>query len=140
MSTPTREEVTPVPVALHASYVPLVAASETKIYRTLYNTLLLTSAGDAEEILPASDNREIAWIQPLDDDCVVHGLASDAARGNGTRIPKANNAPYPIQDSGTVYVAVPVMAGASSRITISAVYCEKNTVKNQAPPGSDYGS
>jgi len=143
MSTPTRETVTAVPVHIQSSSVKLGGDHYTptgKIYRTTYNTLLVTTAAQAEPILAASNNREIAWIQPLDDDMVVHSVASDAARGNGTRIPKANNAPYPIQDSGTVFVAFPTIAGSSSRVSISAVYCEPNTVANQEVPGAGYES
>jgi hypothetical protein len=130
MTTPTVEKVTPVPV--HVTNPP---QSTGKIYRSVCWTLTLTAANDAEELLPQSDNREIAWVQPLDDNVVINENGSDAARGNGTIIPKANNAPYPVQTSGTLYVAAPTLAGATSRVTVSAVYTEPDTVRNMDEPG-----
>ena len=95
--------------------------------RSAFYTITLTAANDAEQILPASDDRDIAWVQPLDDNAVISDNMSSAANGTGTTIPKGNNQPYPVQHSGAVYVSVPVMAGATSRITVAAVYCEPNT-------------
>lgn len=98
------------------------------VYGTVYQTVILQppdkGVGAAEEILPASPLREIAWIQPLDDDIVISDNKSDAESGRGTTIPKTNTAPYPVQDSGAVYAwaASGSLAGASSRISVSTVY------------------
>jgi hypothetical protein len=127
--------MTPVPIHLASTSVPIGPTEARKIYRATYFTLTLVTAGDAEPLLPVSGNREIAWVQPLDDNIVINGLQSDAARGNGLIIPKTNGQPYPIQDSGSLFVSVPVLAGATSRVTVCAVYCEPDTSKNMDSPG-----
>jgi hypothetical protein len=98
------------------------------VYADVYQTVILSPAatigvGGAEEILPASSLRVVAMIQPLDDDIVVSDNMSDANSGRGATIPKTNTAPWPIQGSGAVYAWVAGnMAGAQSRISVSAVY------------------
>lgn len=93
------------------------------VYRSTYVTVTLTAAGTAEQLLPASRDRVIAYAQARDDDVCIHGNQSDAESGHGAIIPKANTAPWPIQDSEAVYVAATTLAGATSRITLTVVHC-----------------
>jgi hypothetical protein len=125
------EKINPIPIHV-ASVAPGVSMGSTGQKptverRTVFYTIILTAANDAEQLLPASDDREIAWVQPLDDNVVLSDNMSSAASGTGTVVPKGNNQPYPVQHSGAVYVSAPVMSGATSRITMTAVYCEPNT-------------
>lgn len=131
MSTPEAsraEALKPVPIHL-ASVGPNVklGGGGKKEHRSAFYTITLSQANDAEQLLPASDEREIAWVQPLDDNIVVSDNQSDCAKGTGTVIPKNNNQPYPIQHSGALYVSAPVLAGATSRITLTAVYLARDT-------------
>lgn len=123
------------PIMVHVANLPTQTPAGNKIYKATYFTITLQAAGDAEPLLPVSSNRVIAYVQPLDDNAVINSLPSDAARGTGLVIPKTNGQPYQIQDSGSLFVAVPVMAGASSRITVCAVYCEPDTSKNMDVQG-----
>jgi hypothetical protein len=130
MSTPGTERVEalqPVPIHL-ASIGPNVklGGGGKKERRTAFYTITLTQINDPEQLLPASDEREIAWIQPLDDNVNISDNGSSAVAGSGTIVPKGNNQPYPVQHSGAVYVSVPVLAGASSRITVTAVYLARD--------------
>lgn len=98
------------------------------VYADVYQTVILLPAPlgvtPAEEILPASPLRSIAWIQCLDDDMVISDNQSDAAAGRGITIPKTNTAPWPIQGSGAVYAwpAAGTLAGAQSRISVASTY------------------
>lgn len=95
---------------------------------TVYQTVILlpasTGIAAAEEILPASPLRIIAWILALDDDIVISDNQSDATNGRGATVPKTLNAWTPIQDSGAVYAwaASGALAGAQSRISVMSVY------------------
>lgn len=98
------------------------AAPPAEVLTGRYLLVTLTDVDTAEMLLPQSHNRVCAYVQPLDDDVVIAGQASDAENGSGTHIPKTNTSPYEVYDQGAVYVGVPVMAGASSRVSVSATY------------------
>lgn len=92
-------------------------------YRTVFQTITITADEPAQELLPASDDRKIVYVQALDDDVVISGNRSEAAFGAGTIVRKTNTQPWPVQESGPVYVAVPTFGAATSRVTLAAVYC-----------------
>jgi hypothetical protein len=87
-----------------------------------YRIATITDVDEAVDLLPASEDRICAYVQPLDDDVVISGNRSDAESGAGTRIPKANTSPYPIYDQGVLYVAAPVIGATTSRVSVSATY------------------
>lgn len=91
-------------------------------YRTVYTTHVFTAAKESRQLFSVSDQRVSAMIQPLDDDLTINGKSSDAKAGNGAIIPKANNEPWPIMESGDLHGSIQVMAGATSRVTVTAVY------------------
>jgi hypothetical protein len=92
-----------------------------RVYGT-YRIVTVTTSDPSSQLLPASEDRVCAYVQALDDDVVLSNRESDANAGAGTRVPKTNTAPWPIYDQGVLYAAVPVLAGATSRISVSAYY------------------
>lgn len=100
--------------------------------RSTFHTVTLTADEFAQEILPASDNRVIARVQPYETDIVISDNKADAKAGFGAVIPRAATAtttPYPVQHNGPVYagsVSATGVPGLSSpsicRVAVTAVY------------------
>ncbi len=91
-------------------------------YRTTFRQMVLTPGDAWQLLLPPSELRYVAHVQALDDDVILAATQSDAQNGVGMRLPKANTAPWPVYESGDVYVAVPTFAGATSRVSMTVVY------------------
>ena len=98
-----------------------------KVYRTIHKVITLSAVNDPVVMLSESDSREHAVMLPLDDDVLIShdrgeltrpGAAATAALG-----PKRLTAPWPITDSTQVFVSVPVLAGATSRVLVTEVHC-----------------
>lgn len=98
-----------------------------------YETFVLTANDPVMAILPPDPEgrRTCAYVQAIDNDVVLGptaGVAGAAANTvtnvpnpNGTYLPKANTAPYPVEDSGPVFAGVTTTASAS-RVAVTAVY------------------
>lgn len=96
-------------------------------YRTVYHTVKLTADDPAQEILPDSEARVVAFVQALDDDLVLADSQGNAARGYGTVLAKANGSPWPVMDSAAVFAgnSTGTFSGGStaySRLTVMATY------------------
>lgn len=115
----------PVPVHVVSAAVPLGAKTPAPPeFRVVYSTAVLSSDDPAQNILPASPDRVSALVQALDDDIVIAGNLAEARNANGTVVPKANTAPYPVTDTGPVYAGVvAALTGTeTARVAISATY------------------
>lgn len=104
-------------VHLASSDVPLPPAAP-KQYRTVFMTITLTADDPVQPLLPASDDREIAYVQALDNDITLGNSRGTAP--NGAVIPHTNLGPYPVKESGSVFVAM--TASTDSRVSVTAVY------------------
>jgi hypothetical protein len=123
-------EFTPLPV--HVLSMP--ATPPRRKVRTTFRTVIVNGANAtvagksgspgiaSTELLPASDLRDCAYVQALDDDIIVSTNESDARAGTGTLIPQSNTAPWPIHTTEAVYVAVRQMAGPMSRVSVTVDY------------------
>lgn len=112
------------PLPVHVVNQPAAIPEPEWVYNTVYGTVTLIVGDAHKQLLPVSSagHRVCAWVQALDDDVVISGNESDATKGSGTIVPKTNTTPYPLNDSGAVFVAVTAIAGAQSRVTYSATY------------------
>lgn len=122
MSNEEVEGMKPLPVHV-VNQAPAIEEPQW-VYNTVYGIVTLTPTDAHKQLLPASSvgHRVQAWAQALDDDACLSGNESDAKKNSGTIVPAKNTTPYPINDSGAVFVAVSTFAGATSRITFSATY------------------
>lgn len=136
MSTPP-EHMTPVPVELTAAAIASIGQAASgprrrRSRRVVYRTVVLTADDPTQEILPASSSRVCAYLQALDndvmlgpDDATVRAKGNTAAapqlNPSGATLPKANTAPWPIEDSRAVWAGVTTTA-TNSRVSITAVY------------------
>ena len=124
----TLEEYTPIPVHVVSSSVPV---KKKRQKRTVFNTVILTSADSVQQLLPQSDLRVCAYVQAIDNDVV---LASSVSQGqaksntasgvpfpSGTYLPKANTAPYRIEGNEAIWVAA-TTTGSNTRVAVSATY------------------
>lgn len=110
---------------------PAPAPKARRRHRTIFRTAILTPADPVQEILPASDNRVIAWIQPLDAFIVLgrdQGEAGASANTvpsvpnpSGALIPNTNPQPWPVQHGGVVWAGI-TDTSKNCRIVITAVY------------------
>lgn len=118
--------VDPVPIHL-ASVEPGIDLAGPRAYkacRTVFRTVRLIAADPVQEIVPASEDREIAWVQALDDDIILSERLGDGQTSTGAIVPKINTAPYPVRHDGVVYASAITFsgAGAVSRVSVTAVY------------------
>lgn len=92
--------------------------------RAAYQTVTLSTNELAENILPQSGNRKIAFIVPLDQAVIIGNNKSDVAAQTGAIIPQ--NVAWPIEDDAAVYAAPsPALTGGSTaRIAIQTTYEE----------------
>jgi hypothetical protein len=137
MSHPTEiNELTPIPihVASVSSDIRLAEVTAAKKCRrkSVYQTILLTANDPVQQILEPSDNRVIAWVQPIDQDVVLTANKGDGqssrntgdstlANPTGALLKKVfdNGSLVPIDDIGEVWVAASVFP---CRVTVIAVY------------------
>lgn len=99
--------------------------------RAVYQTVVLTANDPVQDILPADPDREVAYVQALDNDIVIastKGVAGSAVNTvasapnpDGTLVPKINTAPWPVHDSGAVFAGATTTA-SSSRVSVAAYY------------------
>ena len=136
----TLQEETYEPVRVHVASVDagighLGAARKRKVYRSTYETFLLTANDPVQCILAKSDKREIAYINAFDNDITLGSsfgqIQADSAVAdltvagvqlNGALISKANGSAFPVIDSGAVFAACATAKPA--RVTVHAVYCD----------------
>lgn len=130
-------EISYEPVKVHivsTEVVPQPAPKpKRKNRRTVFETVVLTANEPVQIILPSSDARVKAYIQPLDNDIVLTSSKAQAQASantetnvpfpSGTYLPKSNTAPYPVEGNDAVYAAATTTA-TSSRVSIQAVYLE----------------
>ena len=92
--------------------------------RATYHTVTLQAADQAQDILPASGKRKVAFIIALDQAIIIGGNQSNVANGAGTIVPQ--NVAWPVDDDGPVYAAPsPVLTGTSTaRVSVQATYEE----------------
>lgn len=120
-------EVAPVPMHL-ASVDPSVSLPAGRppahACRTIFRTVRLTAADPAQEITGAAEDREILYVQALDDDITLSTRQSDAQAGVGAIVPKINTAPYPVRHDGVIFAGASTFTGAGgvSRVSVTAVY------------------
>lgn len=90
--------------------------------RAAYQTITLDKDESAQNILPASTNRKIAFIIGLDGAIVFGNNKGDVGQGVGTTIPQ--NVAWPIDDDRELYVGPsPALSGSSTaRVAVSATY------------------
>jgi hypothetical protein len=96
-----------------------------KRYRTVYRNLTLTGAENVQELLPAGDDRVVAYVQQVDaKDIIIGNNRNDIAKGFGTTLKSGNNQPWIVQDSAVVYVACPTLVLVTDQcvVTLAAVY------------------
>lgn len=88
----------------------------------LYDTVTLTSDEPAQNILPESHARHVAFIVSLDQAIVIGPNKANVGSGVGTTVPQ--NVAWPIEDDNAVFAApTPALtAGATARISVSATY------------------
>jgi len=115
-------DVSVIPVRVVEQPAPAAPPRLRAVYQTVTLTLGDLETVASQEILPASDKRVSAYVQPLDDDIVIAGNESDARNGAGTTVPATNLAPWPINDQGSVFVACLALSGPTSRIAVCASY------------------
>lgn len=90
---------------------------------SVYRLVRLQASDPVQELLPASEDREIAYVLALDDDIVINTKMGDAQNGAGMVIQHTNPVPYPIRHDGVLYAASQTFSSnGSSRISVSAVY------------------
>lgn len=117
------------PLKVHVVADSTGPAAPSRQRRTTFHTVTLTADEPNQELLPASDNRVIARIQPYETDVILSDNKSDSAKGAGTVVPKANTTPYPVEHNGPVYVCSVSAAGVPGltalnicRVAVTAVY------------------
>ena len=98
-----------------------------KAKSALYETILFTAGEPAQNILPASDTRKVAFVIPVDQAVVIGSSKSDVAAGVGTLIPQS--VAWPIEDDNPVFAApTPALtAGSTARLSVSHTYEEGET-------------
>lgn len=114
------------PVHITGSDIPLGRKPRRCVAR--YETYVLTANDPTMCILPENPDREIAFVQAIDNDIVlgptkaVVGAAQNTVTSvpnpNGTYLPKANTVPYPVLDSNAVYAGV-TTTSSSSRVSVT---------------------
>lgn len=120
-------EVAPVPMHLASIEPGIELGGGKEPYRaceSVYRLVRLQASDPVQEILPASEDREIAYVLALDDDIVINTKMGDAQNGAGMLIQHTNPVPYPIRHDGVLYASAQTFsgAGANSRVSVSAVY------------------
>lgn len=125
------EDYEPARVHITGSDISLSGHPAPHGYRAEYETFVLTSADGAQCILPQDEDREIAYVQPLDNDIIIGpsrgvvAAAVNTAAGvpnpNGSYIPKSSTVPYPVRDNGPVYAGITTTA-SNSRVSVTACY------------------
>lgn len=101
-------------------------------YKGIYHTVTLTAGEGAQEILPASATREIAWILAVDADIWVNGNLADVGAGRGAYVPCVTpstgkpslGGPFPIEDAGPVFAGVvtALVGTATARVSVVAYH------------------
>jgi hypothetical protein len=128
------------PLAVHVSNLADIKPPKTlrKRYKTVYETIVLTAGDPVQDLLPASDERECAYVAALDFDVVIgKDLGTTQAGRNTAQSPAtpiqpsgfllsaALRAPWPIYESGKLFVAATNLAAANgSRVALTVVYCD----------------
>lgn len=129
---PPGPDAVPVPVHLTGSEIQLGGQGAAPSCKSVYRTVTLTVDDPAQEIMGASDNREIAQVIAVDADIYINDNLSDVKAGKGAYIPcvtpssaKPNlNGPVPVQDYRVIYAApVTTLTGSNvARVTVISVY------------------
>lgn len=128
---PAGEDYEPVKVRAHITGSDVPLARPGQRCRAVYETFVLTSADKSQCILPEDDDRECAYVQPLDNDIVIGptkgvveaavNTVTNVPQPNGTYIPKTNTVPYEVRDNGPVFAGITVTS-SNSRVSVTAYY------------------
>jgi hypothetical protein len=81
-------------------------------YRTVFQTVVLDANGSVKSILPTSDNRVVAYVQPLDNDIVLASTKAQAQASSNTT-PGPSGASVNVEGTATSVSAGTVVATAS---------------------------
>jgi hypothetical protein len=117
----------PRPVSVHvASAAPGVSLGRARAgdrYRTRYLTETVDNSNPVRPLLGDDPERARAWVQATGGDVVLCASESDAGQTppNGSVLPSANTAPWPLRGQGAVWAAQKT-AASTCVISVTADY------------------
>jgi hypothetical protein len=128
---PTAVTLEPVPVHIVSSAPELRVPPGQPRHRMEYLTVVLQPLDLVQMLLPQSEDRICAWIQPLDEDIVIgkdpamvgasNNTVTNVPSPSGALIPATNLQPYPIDSHDAVFAGATV-TNANSRVSVTATY------------------
>jgi hypothetical protein len=123
----------PMPVPVHVASIGAgigpIAPAGPPGYRGVYHTVTLTAGEGAQQLMPASRTREIAWVTAIDADIWLGDNLSDVAAGRGAYVPCVTpstgkpslGGPFPVEDYGPVFAGVVTALAGANIVRVSVV-------------------